>query len=459
MYVVIVNTVECEVVRTTDIKDVRSIESEAGVIASILLKPELTFYSEALKPNHFSEKQNAYIYYAVSELAKRGIEKIDAYNLRNFLDIKEATRNQTADLTANALNELIDLSPVIARNSVEDYMIIVDIVLDTAYKRRMYKKLMVCQQMCLAENVDTELEQKIYKAIDDVSIEFSSTRKIPQYKDVIDELWSEIEERQKNGLSGIPFKFKTLNNYATIEAGELFLFGAGPKEGKSMMLLNCAVDLLRQNKAVFYLDSELNSRLFTCRLLSHLTSIPFGRIKNGLYTKDEAERIFNARQWLKSRRFTHLYMPSFDVQSVYTAAKKVKHTQGIDVLIVDYFKSKSDGDAFDTYAELGRLTDMVKNQICGDMDIAGLGAAQATDSGKLADSAKISRNASTIAILKRKTPEEIEADGVECGNKKLQIIYNRNGEQMVSGEYIDLQFNGNNISFEEAKQHTSVYPY
>ena len=58
--------------------DIKNIESEAGIIASIIMNPEFTFYSEQLKPNHFSDTQNAYIYYAVRELAKRGIEKIDA---------------------------------------------------------------------------------------------------------------------------------------------------------------------------------------------------------------------------------------------------------------------------------------------------------------------------------------------------------------------------------------------
>ena len=93
------------------------------------------------------------------------------------------------------------------------------------------------------------------------------------------------------------------------------------------------------------------------------------------------------------------------------------------------------------------------------MNIAGLGAAQATSTGKVADSAKIGRNASTIALLQDKTPEEIEADGPECGNKKLRIVLNRNGAQMAPDEYIDLNFNGNLILYEEAKQHIPDIPY
>lgn len=124
-----------------------------------------------------------------------------------------------------------------------------------------------------------------------------------------------------------------------------------------------------------------------------------------------------------------------------------------------YFKSTGEGDAFDSYQELGRFSNTVKNTICGDMNIAGIGAAQATSAGKVADSAKIGRNASTIAIIQDKTPEEIEADGIECGNKKLRIVLNRNGAQMAPDQYIDLQFNGNLIRYEEAKQHTVINPF
>ena len=113
-----------------------------------------------------------------------------------------------------------------------------------------------------------------------------------------------------------------------------------------------------------------------------------------------------------------------------------------------------------------QLEDVNFDTICGavktgkaDMGIAGIGAAQATAAGRVADSAKIGRNASTIALIQDKTPEEVEADGVECGNKKLRVILNRNGMQHAQGEYIDLQFNGNLISYEEAKQHIPQTPY
>ena len=49
-----------------DEKDIRSIDAEAGIIATLLNNPEFIFYSEELKPNHFVYHQNGNLYYAIS---------------------------------------------------------------------------------------------------------------------------------------------------------------------------------------------------------------------------------------------------------------------------------------------------------------------------------------------------------------------------------------------------------
>ena len=439
-------------------EDINSIESEAGVIATLIHHPEWSFYSEHLLPNHFTDKKNKCVYTAICDLARKGINTIDTYNIFEDLTSSEATRRFSEDITIDEVNELMEMSSVLCRDTVEEYKLLVANVLDAAFRRDMYSSLKEIESLC-ANNPSEDVQQKIYDIVDGVMTEYSTANEIPQFKDVVDDYWAEIQSRQRDGFAGIPFKFPTLNEYATIEPGELFIFAAEAKQGKSMMLLNCAVDLLKRDMAVLYLDSELNSRLFTSRLLSHLSGVEYKRLTSGNYTPEEAEKIERAKEWVKTRKFTHIYIPMFDQQSIYTAVKKVKHTQGLDVLIVDYFKGSGEGDAYDSYQELGRFVDMVKNKICGDMGICGIGAAQATVTGKVADSAKIGRNASTIALIQDKTPEEVQADGAECGNKKLRVVLNRNGMQMAPGEYIDLFFDGNLIKYTEAKQHTPVSPY
>lgn len=438
--------------------DIKDIEAEAGVIATVIKHPEFTFYSEDLRYTYFTDNINGRIYWSVQELAKRDIKTIDAYNIQNILSSNKFTAERAEEITLDILNDVIENASYISRDSPEDYKLLVSNVINAAMRRHTLQKLMDCERLCFSEK-EANIEEKLYKTIDDVMMEFSTTTEVPPLGKEVDRLWSEIEARQDGGLAGIPFKFPALNEYATIDRGELFIFAAEQKQGKSMMLLNCAVDLLRQGKAILYIDSELNTRLFVCRLISHLTGIEFKRVRAGKYDTEEKKRIDNAITWIKKVPLTHIYLPAFDAQTIYTVTKKVKHTQGLDVLIVDYFKSSSDGDAFATYSELGKLTDLVKNKIAGDMDIAAVGAVQATSTGKIADSAKIARNASTIALITDKTMEEIERDGRNCGNKKLRVVFNRNGAQMDNESYIDLQFTGDKILYQQADQHAVVQPY
>ena len=444
--------------------DIKNVEAEAGVIASVLLNPELTFHSEQLKPNYFANEANAYIYCAVTELARKGVDKIDGYNVINMLNARKGTEhvleNVNSIVTTQGLQELIKNAGLIARTTPEDYMVIVEAVMDAAFRRSTHQKLIECERLCFGSD-KREIERQITSMMDSVMLEFSTTNEVPQYKDVVDQYWTEIEERQNPESTAVfPFKFPTLNDYVMLERGELVVFGAEQKQGKSMMLLNCAVDLMRQGRKVMYIDSELNSKLFTCRLISHLTGIEFRRVRSGRYDEDEHQKIIESLNWLKQQSFIHLYMPTFDEDAVYTSVKRAYHTIGIDVIVIDYFKNTgSDTDAYAVYSSLGSLVDMIKNRICGELNIAGIGAAQATSTGKLADSSKIARNASTIIMINDKTPEEIQQDGPECGNKKLVVRFNRNGPQCSDDDYIDVRFDGDRILYEPCQQHSPISPY
>lgn len=338
------------------LQELCSLDSEAGIIATLIHNPDFSFYSEYLLPGHFTEKTNSCVYTAITGLAKKGISNIDAYNMIEFLNSSEATRKYADEITVDRLNELIEMSDVLARKTPEEYKLLVNTVLDYAFRRDTIARLKACEDLCY-RGAKENIQQQIYHTIDDVMTEYSTANEIPPYREVIDRCWDEIRSRQNSGYAGIPFKFPTLNEYATIEPGELFIFVAEAKQGKSMMLLNCAIDLLKQDLAVLYIDSELNTRLHTARILSHLSGVEYKRLTSGNYSGEESIKIEEAKEWMKSRKYTHLYIPMFDQQSIYTAVKKVKHTQGLDVLIIDYFKGSSEGDAWDSYAELGRFVD------------------------------------------------------------------------------------------------------
>ena len=444
--------------------DIKNIPAEAGVIASILLKPELVYFSEHLKPNHFSDPANAYIYYAVSSLADQQVEKVDEYNIINYLNMKRGTSHVSDDLqkviSIQSLQELFHNANLIARREPADYKILVKAVLDAAFRRTTLAKLTECEQIC-ADGEAEDIERKIYSTLDSVMMEFSASADLVEYKDIVDTYWSEIKARQRGETLAINFPFKALNEYVIMEPGELICFCAPAKMGKSAMLLTCTVDMLRKGKSVLVIDSEISTKQYTMRLLCHLADIRFSDLRSGNYGAEEEHRIDEAIAWLKTRKFIHIYMPIFDEDAVYLAAKKAKHLIDIDCIVVDYLKSTSEKDeAFATYNQMGRFSDMLKNKICGDMQICGLTAAQATATGKIADSAKIGRNVSTVISIMDKTAEDVARDGTCCGNKKLRVVFNRNGAQMTENEYIDVKFDGSHVSYVQAEcQHETEEPF
>jgi len=440
--------------------DIESLDSEAGVIASLIHHPEYRWFCDKLLPNHFSDTGNRCIYAAIIGLVDMEIKTIDPYNIMEYLSSNEATKTISKAISLDRVKECCEMSDILARHSEEEFTLCVNNVVDAAFRRDALRKLEECERIC-ADRSEPDVEKRIYETIDSVISEFSRTEEIPNFGDVVDDLWEDVLAHQDGKDAGIPFKFPALAPYTRIEPGELAVVGAPAKGAKSILMLNEAVDILKYGKSVMYIDSELSDRLFLCRMVSHLTKIEFFKVRSGRYGEEEAAMIRRAIEWIKEQPFVHLYIPIFDQQAVYLAVKKTAHKLGkLDVLIVDYIKATGDStDAYATYAELGKFVDLIKNNICGDMGIAGLAAAQLTATGKLADSAKIARNASVIMTLLDKTPGEIEADGRECGNKKLSVVLNRNGAQTMPGEYISLEFNGNIISLEEAKQCMHESPY
>lgn len=450
--------------RWANVNDISSVNSEAGILATLVHNPELYFQVDNLLPNHFSNMENRLLYTAMGDLIQSGVMDMDAYNIVQDLSANEATRRLANDISIDRVNEFIENSGIIARHTVEEYKKLAGIVIDTAMRRDMFRALRECEDVCLNDSLE-DVQRIVSDKIDDVIAGYAYNEELYEMSEIIDDIWDDIELRQQGRNASIPFKFPTLNTYVEIEPGELVVLAAPAKGAKSMFMLNEAVDMARRGKSILYIDSELSDRLFTIRLLSHLTGIEFRRVKSGNYSPEEANSIRTGLDTIKGMNFYHVYMPIFEQQGIYTAVKKVNHrlrespSGKLDVLIVDYLKSSGDTDAYATYAELGRLADLIKNDIAGAMGISALAAAQLTSTGRLADSAKIARNASTILYLEDKSPEEIETDGAECGNKKLVVKLNRNGMQHVDGEYIDIAFDGDRIMLTEAKQHIPDAPY
>ena len=228
------------------------------------------------------------------------------------------------------------------------------------------------------------------------------------------------------------------------------------KRGKSVLLMNEVVHKLKNGVPTLVIDTEMQTRLYTERLISHLTGIEIKRIKSGQYSEQEADKIKQSITWLKQQPFVHIYDPQMSNEKLYSICKMLKNKIGLAFVVFDYIKSNEKSTS-DNYNILGAKCDFLKNEIAGELDLAVLSACQLNRVGEVADSDKINRYLSVGIKWDWKTQEMIAKDGIECGNTYAKIYVNRLGQQMAEDDeddYIDFVFDGNKMTIIEAEPHS-----
>lgn len=439
------------------------INAETGIICTLIHNPEFILHSETLSPSYFYKKENGAIYWAIQQLYQKGIDKIDEFNLTTQINSNTGVKNLVESYDKDFIRTIIENSEFVARSTKEEYQEIVNSVITLSFKRDVYDKLKYFESKCLDENVDlNQLNLTIMNDIDKLASQYITQDKIPMYNKNIYNIWESIlEKRNEDGTYGIPSKHKILEKYFTYQDGELVLVAARRKHGKSIFGMNELVHMLKNGVSCIYLDTEMMDDLFTTRLLSHLTGIEEYRVKSGNYSTSEEMMINDALDWINKQNFTHIYDPQWTMEKVYTTAKVLKNKMDYDFLIYDYIKVTDNEtiSSSEQYNELGNWCNFLKNNIAGGLNVPVLTFAQLNRRNEIADSDKIERYASTGIKWMKKEPEEIAKDGAECGNYKLNVMFNRLGEDMDDNDYIDFYFDRKSLSIDVCeKQHVKEVP-
>lgn len=438
-----------------NIADINDIQAESGVISTLLYHPEFILHSNFLKPSHFFDRKNGCIYWAIQELYKSGADKIDSFNLSSVINSDNAVKKKMQEFNIQSLDELINLAENVARTTVGEYLIVAKQVTTLAFKRTLYTTLQKYSTYCFDDKYSLgELNTIVYDGITKLSEEFVLSDKIELFGNKIEDIFADIQSRQiGDKMYGIPSKFKDINHYCPYEKQELIVLVAQKKTGKSVFMMNECVHKLKNGIPTVYMDTEMSDRNFTERLLAHLSGVPVYKIKQGSYSPTEEQLIKESVAFIKKAPLVHIYDPSWSNDKIYTTCKILQYKMGLQFVIFDYLKSAEE-DSSSQYNDLGNKTNFLKNNIAGGLNLAVLAGAQLNRRNEIADSYKIEQYLSSEIILQPKTSDEVQIDGKDCGDYKAIVRLNRNGNQMSEGEYIDLVFNRNTVTMEQAaKQH------
>lgn len=434
-------------------------QAESGVISTLVYHPEFILHSDYLKPGYFYNQDNGCIYWAISELYKKGIDNIDAFNISNMLSSNSAVQKTINKYNLPSIQEYIDLCGETARHTLEEYKLLAQTVVTLSYKRDLVRSMNEISNFCKDKTISlSDLNKKRNDILTKLDEKYVVSEDIKMLGDEAEDLWKEIcDRRTDSGYYGIPSMFPILSNWFTFEPSELVVIQAKYKQGKSVLLMLEALHKVRNGIPTLYVDREMSDRIFYERCLAALTGIEVKRIKNGRYNDEERVKIENANAWMKKQPFVHVYRPDLSDEELYSMCKILKYKMGLQFVIDDYLKSNATSSS-DNYNILGARCDFLKNKVAGELNLAVLTAAQLNRQGEVSDSLKINRYLSVGIKWFLKTQEQIAKDGLECGNAGMKIYINRLGEQMPEDDenaYIDFIFEGGKMMISEAHQHDS----
>lgn len=434
-------------------EDLKDIAAESAVISSLLNHPEFILHSDWLKAEHFSQKENGAIYWAINELYKKGITNIDEVNLNNQLSSNKAVSKLMTTRNLSDISKYMELAGYASRDTLEEYTEVCNTVLSLSYKRTLYKKSSEIQRLCFNSDTDVEVtDNKVHRILNDLTEEYLVTTELETIGEECDRLLDHIISKQNDGGYGIPSKFEIYTPYWVFEPGELIVVASRMKSGKTTYVLNEAIDKAEKGIPTVVFDSELTDEMWFIRAVAHLSQVKVRRIKEGKWSNDERNKITKAIDKLKSLPLVHKYMPIVDINRVYAICKILKYKMGLQFVCFDYIKG-NDTDAFALSNRLGQITDVLKNEIAGNLGMCVLAACQLNKQNEISSSDKIAMYASTIVMWRYKTPSEIQSDGgLDYGNIYTRIYLNRNGAMQDDDEWMNLNFIGDTQTIEVCKQ-------
>ena len=319
-----------------------------------------------------------------------------------------------------------------------------------------------------ANSTDTKVDSIVADVENSILGVALETLKVSDGLNISDGLVELLKEYESNpssirGLrSGFPILDRVLNGFVP---GGLYVVAARPKCGKSTVLANWATHMcVAQSVPILFIDSEMTFKEdFQPRIISYLSGVPERIIKNGLYVNDKKqhESVYYAVEIMNKMKFIHKYMPGFRMDDVKSVVRKYYAKYKIGALFFDYIKMVELNDNFNETQTLGYITSTLKD-IAGTLDIPVISAVQINRTGEgksrissdqIADSDRVLRYCNVLMSLAPKTKKEIDAEGINCGTHRLQILDNRGGSNFYSG--IDILFKRSILTAQEAPTQSS----
>ena len=387
---------------------------EQSVIGSILLTNGKALEELTLSPADFDDLQNERIYKTLLEM-KAGRQPIDVMTVGAALP-----------KLASYLHDIVTATPTAA--SVKFYA---SKVIEEATRRRLAITGTMIHSKAQHEDLATVFDTA-KKEIDDLIDRNSAVK--PSY--VADELLPYLDEIDKpKHYPESPWAL--LNDIITgFRPGALYIIGARPGVGKTIVGLQIAWELSKQGPVSFHSLEMGKSELYN-RIISMEAEVYIGNIEKGNLQEWEWDRIAKVRQDIQSHQLAIHDKSGQNLLQIRALANSVKGNNRLEAIVVDYLGLIQDTEKGRKRYEM--ITDIsigLKN-LARDLNVPVIALAQLNrgpeqrkdsqpDMADLRDSGGIEQDADSVILLHRVQTEDDQFEW-QKSQMIMKVAKNRHG--------------------------------
>jgi replicative DNA helicase len=314
-----------------------SMEAERSILAAILLDNSL--YDQAaehLTSDDFSLDAHRRIYSRMRDLQETG-RPVDMITL-----VEELDRRKEVEAIGGVayLSSLIDGVP--ERPSIEHYVRIVR-------NKALLRGLINVAQNAIAEAIEhaDEAEEVLGRA-EQAIFQLSENRIAQGFMNIpaiIKNSFGSLEELIDRGqeITGLATHYTLLDKLTSgLQPSDLVIIAARPSMGKTAFAMNIAENAaVLDGKVVGVFSLEMSREALLKRMLASHAQVDSKELNQGFLSKDDKRKLVRAVEELMQSKLYIDDTPGISVSEMRAKARRLRQTEGLDLLIVDYLQLMS----------------------------------------------------------------------------------------------------------------------
>lgn len=279
---------------------------------------------------------------------------------------------------------------------------------------------------------------------------------IEKVSEILQRSFERIEEMHKNRGNSLGVKSglidldKILNGF---QKSDMIILAARPSMGKTALALNIAMNASRE-KIVALFSLEMSKVQLGNRLLSTASGVNSLQLNTGNFSDDEIDSLIDGLERVSKSRMYIDDTAGITLTEMRSKARRLKHEQGLDMIIIDYLQLMTGGKAENRQQEISEISRNLK-AMARELDVPVLALSQLSRSvelraekkpqlSDLRESGSLEQDADIVMFLYRDeyyNREESENKNIA----ELIIAKNRNGPTTS----VHLQFNKETMRFSD----------